>query len=897
MRILPSPLTRRLVVLLLCSIAILSLVVGLQARQTNTALSLSSPPNAQVIQSASNTTSPFDYVVTVLMENNGYCDVMTTCGGGGTYQTTLAQQNGIAGNCQSNSACSTGGYTGTVHPSEGNYVALIGGDDHGFTSDCGYCPARTSALNLIDRIEASGRTWNAWFEGGSGGGTCSANPPRGGDHYAFITFTNIQTNPARCAHLVSTTPSTDTQFLAELNSANPSNYIWLTPTDSNNCHDTAMSFCDAYLAGLVPKILSSTLFTTKNAALFIVYDEGGGSYPSDFLYATWVGTNVKKAYVGTGSYSHYSYLKTLETVWNMPTLTANDAAASAMTEFFAPSGPVPLSTSLTVSANPIVNIPVTFTSTTLGGTVPYTVTWNFGDGTTGTGASVTHSYTTSQTFTVTATATDSSSPAQTATSSKSVAVAVPPPLTTSFTVLPANPVVNTQATFTASTRGGTGPYTVSWNFGDGSVGPGLTATHIFTSAQTFTAMETVTDSSTPTQTATSTKQVAVAPPPRLSASFTTDPPSPQTGTPVTFTATAAGGTSPYQYAWNFSDGPTGTGRTSTHVFVAQGTYTVTLNVSDSFNQSTTVSRTITVSVKPSVDFTITTAPDSLTIQQGDYGTSTVIVNSMNNFTGTLSFTASVDTGLNIAPAQGSTTVSPGNPANLTLTIGVLTDTNAGYYNATVTGSVASLLHSTTLTVRVTLKHQPILFVPPAISTSPGSTVKFTVNATDSDSSLTLALSVNNLPVGAAFDTKTGLFTWTPSTSQSGAYSVTFTATDNGTPSLSSTQKVVITVAQPPQPPPSSQPPQTPQPTSQSPQGTCLLCPLANIATGWLMFTSLIGGIATAFVIITLNTGTSLAISSRVESQRQSRSNVKPGGPASSPNLPPFPARVSRETGP
>ena len=183
------------------------------------------------------------------------------------------------------------------------------------------------------------------------------------------------------------------------------------------------------------------------------------------------------------------------------------------------------------------------------------------------------------------------------------------------------------------------------------------------------------------------------------------------------------------------------------------------------------------------------------------------------------------------------------------------------------------------------------------ATSPGSTVKFTVNATDSDSSLTLALSVNNFPVGAAFDTKTGLFTWTPSTSQSGAYSVTFTATDNGTPSLSSTQKVVITVAQPPQPPPSSQPPQTPQPTSQSPQGTCLLCPLANIATGWLMFTSLIGGIATAFVIITLNTGTSLAISSRVESQRQSRSNVKPGGPASSPNLPPFPARVSRETGP
>src|SRR2546425_266032 len=118
------------------------------------------------------------------------------------------------------------------------------------------------------------------------------------------------------------------------------------------------------------------------------------------------------------------------------------------------STPPPPSTSFTfLPSTPITNSPVTFTATTTGGTTPYAISWNFGDGAVGSGATTTHTYTTAQSFTVTETATDSSSPSQTAMSSQGVTVTAPPPLSTSFTFLPAKPVVNTLVTFTATTTG------------------------------------------------------------------------------------------------------------------------------------------------------------------------------------------------------------------------------------------------------------------------------------------------------------------------------------------------------------------------------------------------------------------------------------------------------------
>ncbi len=157
----------------------------------------SHPPSTTLASLAS---APFDHIVTILMENQGLCDVYVGCGGSATYMSHLADQNVIV---------MTWGTTS--HPSEGNYISLIGGDNFGHTSD-GYCCWGINAPNIVDRMESAGLTWQAFAEDASGSGTCNFNPPRGADHFAFLTFADMNT-PARCANLLTTTSSSDTEFL------------------------------------------------------------------------------------------------------------------------------------------------------------------------------------------------------------------------------------------------------------------------------------------------------------------------------------------------------------------------------------------------------------------------------------------------------------------------------------------------------------------------------------------------------------------------------------------------------------------------------------------------------------------------------------------------------------
>src|SRR5215510_11562576 len=116
----------------------------------------------------------FDYSVTILMENNDLQTVLTQ----GSFEASQANEYTLAK-----------GYSAITHPSEPNYVALLGGSTNGISAD-GVCCYTVHAPNLVDRLEDSSLTWKAFAENATGSGTCWFNPPRRGDHFPFLDYAN-----------------------------------------------------------------------------------------------------------------------------------------------------------------------------------------------------------------------------------------------------------------------------------------------------------------------------------------------------------------------------------------------------------------------------------------------------------------------------------------------------------------------------------------------------------------------------------------------------------------------------------------------------------------------------------------------------------------------------------
>jgi len=123
-----------------------------------------------------------------------------------------------------------------------------------------------------------------------------------------------------------------------------------------------------------------------------------------------------------------------------------------------------------------------------------------------------------------------------------------------------------------------------------------------------------------------------------------------------------------------------------------GTYTLTITgASGSASHSATV--TLVVNAPP--DYSIIPVPASVTITQGSSGTTTISVNGMNGYSGTVSFSASgLPAGVTASFSPASTTSSS------TLTFTASSTATTGTSPVTVTGTDGTLTRTTTVSLTV-----------------------------------------------------------------------------------------------------------------------------------------------------------------------------------------------------
>lgn len=165
--------------------------------------------------------------------------------------------------------------------------------------------------------------------------------------------------------------------------------------------------------------------------------------------------------------------------------------------------------------------------------------------------------------------------------------------TASFSFSPQDPAPGEAVDFTASASDPDGQIdSYSWDFDDGDTGSGPNPTHAFETQGSYNVTLTVTDDRGGTATASRTVDVENVSP---TVNFSFSPENPRAGTAVDFTADASDPDGQIEtYSWDFGDGETANGPNPTHTFENQGSYDVTLTVTDNKGGTASANKTVDV---------------------------------------------------------------------------------------------------------------------------------------------------------------------------------------------------------------------------------------------------------------------------------------------------------------
>jgi len=280
---------------------------------------------------ADNGNGGFDHVFVIMMENTGF--------------------NALIGNPNApfiNFAAATTGtatnYFGLAHPSQPNYIGATSGALNGVVNDN---DITIDVPNVVDQIEASGRTWKAYMQSYS---LCvtpldhsCGNQLYERKHNPFISYANVQSNPARVANIVDFS-----QLSTDLANNTVANYVWISPDQCNDMHgrgatpadpcdfsqvQSLISTGDTFLLKTVNAIMTSKAWT-GNSVIFITWDESDftGTGPFGFgdtsgccdanpggghVVTLVISSQLRFARSSARQFNHYSILSTIQNSWNL----------------------------------------------------------------------------------------------------------------------------------------------------------------------------------------------------------------------------------------------------------------------------------------------------------------------------------------------------------------------------------------------------------------------------------------------------------------------------------------------------------------------------------------------------------------------------------------------------
>jgi phospholipase C len=199
----------------------------------------------------------------------------------------------------------------------------------------------------VDQLEGAGKTWKAYMQSFSLCATkldhACGNQLYERKHNPFVSYQDVQTNPARLANIVDFS-----EFSTDLANGTVPDYSWISPDQCHDMHGRAatpadpcdfsqvqalISTGDAFVQGAVNAIMKSSAWT-GNSVIFITWDESDftGTGPFGFgdtsgccdadpggghVVMITISHSDHSARSSGVAYNHYSMLATIEGGWKL----------------------------------------------------------------------------------------------------------------------------------------------------------------------------------------------------------------------------------------------------------------------------------------------------------------------------------------------------------------------------------------------------------------------------------------------------------------------------------------------------------------------------------------------------------------------------------------------------
>ncbi len=202
---------------------------------------------------------------------------------------------------------------------------MIAGSNLGVTSDSRVTVSQTHVGDLLEAAKMDWRVYAEKFPGKCFAGSTSGSYAR--RHVPFMSFSNVTSNPVRCAKITDATT-----FFADLKADKLPAFTMYIPNVDDDGHDTGLTAAGAWLTKNFTTILDDP--ASLGDTLFILtFDESEQNNPINNIYTVLIGKNIK---VGTNNQklNHIALLKLIEDEWQIGNLGRGDATAPAITNIW-----------------------------------------------------------------------------------------------------------------------------------------------------------------------------------------------------------------------------------------------------------------------------------------------------------------------------------------------------------------------------------------------------------------------------------------------------------------------------------------------------------------------------------------------------------------------------------